>query len=574
MDIQPMARPLQSPTLLRSSLRQTLKNIQLVTAGIGFSVVQADGELYGCGLNTSGQLGFQGYSKYDAEKLESEVKNLEIVKTLSKIKTSKPTSSQIVSLSAGRQHFGFVTDTGKVHLMGSNRSGQCGRRVNMDEISFDRPFEFSFDTSVRFGFPAVKISCAFDSTLILLENGKVISFGNGWDGQLGRGEFVSDHSPDFVDCEERFVDIESCADWTLAKTEDGRIFGWGNNEYHQISSQEVDRIGKPQEILFDEFFENIKVLKIACTSSQGFALVASDVKSGTALYSWGYGFHNEISSEPISRKYPQEVALDVNLKVNHNIFGGVNALAILTEDNELLTLGKNESDVLGHLNRGNLADYIIETPKTISQVAIGLNHVLITGSKETKKVESSLSQQVIQDDTSVENIIEAELAVIMENVEKSKPTEDVFHNTPNHDAVQKDAGNKRKNLDPNYQKKISQERNDLAKKSVQKENKPEKVGYQGKNFNPDYRSQPIKVHHNPKTYVGKNYDPNYKKKFNKPPPSEYGYKGKNYDRNYHEKKRKFQENNYNRVVENSSESPYGYKGKNFDPEYYKKKYEK
>ena len=34
-----------------------IKNIQLVSAGIGFSVVQADGELYGCGLNTSGQLG-------------------------------------------------------------------------------------------------------------------------------------------------------------------------------------------------------------------------------------------------------------------------------------------------------------------------------------------------------------------------------------------------------------------------------------------------------------------------------------------------------------------------------------
>ena len=167
--------------------------------------------------------------------MESEVKNLEIVKTLSKIKTSKPPLSQIVSLSAGRQHFGFVTDTGKVHLLGSNRSGQCGRRVNMEEISFERPFEFSFDTLVRFGSPALKISCAFDSTMVLLENGKVISFGNGWDGQLGRGDFVSDHNPDFVDCEERFVDIDSCADWTLARTEDGRIFGWGNNEYHQIS---------------------------------------------------------------------------------------------------------------------------------------------------------------------------------------------------------------------------------------------------------------------------------------------------------------------------------------------------
>lgn len=34
-----------------------IKNVQLVSAGIGFSVILANGELYGCGLNTSGQLG-------------------------------------------------------------------------------------------------------------------------------------------------------------------------------------------------------------------------------------------------------------------------------------------------------------------------------------------------------------------------------------------------------------------------------------------------------------------------------------------------------------------------------------
>ena len=78
----------------------------------------------------------------------------------------------------------------------------------------------------------------------------------------------------------------------------------------------ANTVGKPQEIFFDEFFENIKVLKIACTSSQGFALVESDVKTGTALYSWGYGFHNDVSTEPTTRKYPQEIALDVNIKVS------------------------------------------------------------------------------------------------------------------------------------------------------------------------------------------------------------------------------------------------------------------
>ena len=231
-------------------------------------------------------------------------------------------------------------------------------------------------------------------------------------------------------------------------------------------------------------------------------------------------------------------------------------------------MGKNESDVLGHLNRGNLADYIIETPKTISQVAIGLNHVVITGSKETKKVESTLSQHVIQDDTPVENIIEAEIAALMENVEKSTPTEESIHEPAKYDKVQENVYHGKK-FDPNFKKKTFPKENI----SVEKENIPEKTRYQGKNFNPNYRSQPIKVHHNPKTYVGKNYDPNYKKKFNKP-PSEYGYKGKSYDPNYHEKKMKSRENQHKQEVKKSSDSPSGYKGRNFDPDYHKNKYEK
>ena len=228
-------------------------------------------------------------------------------------------------------------------------------------------------------------------------------------------------------------------------------------------------------------------------------------------------------------------------------------------------MGKNESDVLGHLNRGNLADYIIETPKTISQVAIGLNHVVITGSKETKKVESTLSQQVIQDDAPVENIIEAEIAALMENAEKSIPTEESIHEPAKNDKVQQNIYQGKK-IDPDFKKKSFPKEN----KSIEKETISEKTRYQGKNFNPNYRSQPIKVHHNPKTYVGKNYDPNYKKKFNKP-SSEYGYKGKNYDANYHEKKMKSQ---HKKEVKKSSDSPSGYQGRNFDPNYHKKKYEK
>ena len=252
----------------------------------------------------------------------------------------------------------------------------------------------------------------------------------------------------------------------------------------------------------------------------------------------------------------------------------MNALAVLTENDDLLTFGKNEQDVLGHLNRGNLAEYIIETPKTISQVAIGLNHVIIAGSKETKRVESTFSHQVVEDTTPIQNIIEAEIAAVMEDGSSSTPTEDKKGNSKDKDVpekpVKEDPQEKRgyqgKNFDPNFKK--------FAKPPTQ-EDVPRR-GYIGKNFNPNYKSDPIKVHHNPKTYQGNNFDPNYKKKFNKP-PSEYGYKGKNYDPDYHLKKKQQRENKNNPHFKQSSESStesFGYKGRNYDPDYYKKKYQK
>ena len=265
----------------------------------------------------------------------------------------------------------------------------------------------------------------------------------------------------------------------------------------------------------------------------------------------------------------------------------MNALAVLTENDDLLTFGKNEQDVLGHLNRGNLAEYIIETPKTISQVAIGLNHVIITGSKETKKVESTFSHQVVEDTTPIQNIIEAEIAAVIENGPSSAPNGDIKESSEKNDAPketseeggQEKPGYQGKNYDPNFNK---------FTKRIPDENAP-KRGYVGRNFNPNYKSEPIKVHHNP-AYQRKNFDPNYKKP---KPSSEYGYKGKNYDPDYYLKKKQAQrqgaqpqsgkpnwqqrENKNNPHFKQSTESStesFGYKGRNYDPDYYKKKYQK
>ena len=73
-------------------------------------------------------------------------------------------------------------------------------------------------------------------------------------------------------------------DWTLALDREGQLWGWGNNEYQQISDELVDRIATPRKIDLSssviKIKENQRVTKIAATSTQGFAIARDNDKNG------------------------------------------------------------------------------------------------------------------------------------------------------------------------------------------------------------------------------------------------------------------------------------------------------
>ena len=87
-----------------------------------------------------------------------------------------------IQVSAGRQHFAALLENGDVVLFGSNHAGQLGARPH-----YRNNGHHVIHTKSLFGSLATKVSCGMDHTVLLLNDGRVVTFGLGCDGQLGLG---------------------------------------------------------------------------------------------------------------------------------------------------------------------------------------------------------------------------------------------------------------------------------------------------------------------------------------------------------------------------------------------------
>ena len=91
-----------------------------------------------------------------------------------------------VKVSCGANHSAILLNTGKVLTFGNNRQGQLGQGNTTDFNSGD-PSGVIHKNEYN-GINAIDVYCGNEITFILLDIGKVISFGHSWSGELGTGE--------------------------------------------------------------------------------------------------------------------------------------------------------------------------------------------------------------------------------------------------------------------------------------------------------------------------------------------------------------------------------------------------
>uniref|UniRef100_A0AC34QV76 Uncharacterized protein n=1 Tax=Panagrolaimus sp. JU765 TaxID=591449 RepID=A0AC34QV76_9BILA len=345
------------------------KKIKKIAAGFGFSLFATSTELFGSGLNNFYQLG--------GPRNEKNVKRTESYYIGGKKIRLPDDSGKIVDISAGRLH-SLVATTSKVYAFGSNSHGQCGKDPEKYHfITHDNSYNNLVAVDLPEGSTPKKVYCSFDTSFVLLNDGRLFSFGLSADGQTGNGSADVHWQPNEVQGDvkgEDIVDISGSADTMLAINKKGDVFAWGLNEYGQLQLVTDDiQVDYPRVL-------NFKLGQVVSVGATGSSCILC-TKDGMA-YSWGaqiLGFGPEVAT------VPRPMLLDPPLFSSASnddgkvvkVFAGPYSMGALTSKGNFYAWGINR---YGSLGLGHIDDqffpFQVFVPGEIKTVSLGPDHSL------------------------------------------------------------------------------------------------------------------------------------------------------------------------------------------------------
>ena len=202
-----------------------------------FAVYQGeDGYLYGAGANSQGQLG-RGYlgAEKKLEPLEGKILN-----------------EKVVSFDTGKSGFVLaITESGKLYGWGNNTNGQLGKEIKtgdgVEETAnyYATPSEIALPTQAA----AVMVDAGAKHSLALTDDGAVYAWGQSYYGQLGLSLETEKNKlnvtePTRIPQEkfsgEKVVQIATTDATSYALTESGKVYAWGDSDYGQIGDGNAD----------------------------------------------------------------------------------------------------------------------------------------------------------------------------------------------------------------------------------------------------------------------------------------------------------------------------------------------
>jgi len=195
-----------------------------------------------------------------------------------------PEFSNIIDIAAGLDHSLALNSSGEVYGWGFNREGQLG--LGQDSTDLSVPTKVNGINN-----HIVRVYCGLDNSFALTDTGEYYAWGSGEMYQLGNNECDIKLVPQKCSIKnERIIDLAPGGVSTIALTESGNLYSWGNGDSGKLGHGDETPQQKPKKIAF--FSDN--GIKIKAISGKGAHHIA--LSTDGDLYSWGLGLDGRLGN--------------------------------------------------------------------------------------------------------------------------------------------------------------------------------------------------------------------------------------------------------------------------------------
>jgi len=194
-------------------------------------------------------------------------------------------AKKIRDVACGSSHSAAISSQGELYTWGLGEYGRLGHGDNATQLKPKL-------VAALAGRRVVQVACGSRDaqTLALTEDGAVFSWGDGDFGKLGRGGSEGSDTPHEI---ERLsgigvVQIECGAQFSLALTRAGEVWTWGKGDYYRLGHGGDQHVRKPQPI---GGLRGRRVIHVAVG-----ALHCLAVTDAGQVYAWGDNDHGQQGS--------------------------------------------------------------------------------------------------------------------------------------------------------------------------------------------------------------------------------------------------------------------------------------
>lgn len=224
--------------------------------------MKANGEAWGWGLNSSGELGDQ-------------------TKTGRNSPVLVVGGHSFIGIAAAYAFSLALKATGEVWSWGHNAYGQLGDQTRVGK---------STPVLVVGSHSFVEISASGDYSLARKANGEVWAWGSNSSGQLGDGSATSASSPVLVVGAHSFVEISAGDSFVLARKANGEVWSWGWNGSGQLGDQTTTSRTSPVLVVGSHSFVGIKTYDATALAR----------KANGEVWAWGYNGYGQLGIGSLS----------------------------------------------------------------------------------------------------------------------------------------------------------------------------------------------------------------------------------------------------------------------------------